>query len=215
VIEAARRAPRRWWEERVLPRAVDLVLTDASAGTWRATVTAGVTGDVLELGFGSGRNLPYYPDEVTRVLAVEPADLAWQRAAGRVTGFGRPVERVSLDGAALPVEDDSVDAVVSTWTLCTIPDVEGALAEARRVLRPGGTLHFVEHAVAPGGATARLQRALQPVWGRFSGGCHLDRDITGLLTDAGFVVDLDHEGFVAPGPMQVFGWFVHGTARPA
>ncbi len=203
------------WEERVLPRAVDLVLTDATAGSWRTTTTAGLSGVVLELGFGSGRNLPYYPDAVTRVLAVEPADLAWDRATERVARFGRPVERVALDGAALPVGSDTVDAVVSTWTLCTIPDVERALAETRRVLRPGGTLRFVEHGVAPGGATARLQRALQPVWGRLSGGCHLDRDIGGLLAGSGFELDLDHEGFVAPGPMQLVGWFVHGTARPA
>ena len=206
---------RTWWEERVLPRAVDATLTDVTAGSWRRTTTAGLHGDVLELGFGSGRNLPYYPPEVSRVLAVEPADLAWERARGRRDAFGRPVERVGLDGASLPVPDASVDAVVSTWTLCTIPELDAALAEAQRVLRPGGELRFVEHSIAPGGLTRRVQQGVQPVWGRFAGGCHLDRDITGRLTDAGFRVGLDHAGYVVPHVMRPWGWFVHGRAHPA
>ncbi|HET7762493.1 MAG TPA: class I SAM-dependent methyltransferase [Phycicoccus sp.] len=205
---------RRWWEDRALPRLVDVVLTDATAGGWRRAVTAGLSGDVVELGFGSGRNLPHYPAAVHRVLAVEPADLAWERARERVGAFGRTVERVGLDGADLPLEDASVDAVVTTWTLCTIPDLGAALAEARRVLRPGGTMRFVEHALAPGGLTRSAQRRLQPLWGPVAGGCHLDRDLPSLLDAAGFAVELDHAGFVVPGPMRPWGWFVLGTAHP-
>jgi ubiquinone/menaquinone biosynthesis C-methylase UbiE len=206
---------RGWWEDRALPRLVDAVLTDATAGGWRRAATAGLAGDVLELGFGSGRNLPHYPAAVRRVLAVEPADLAWERAAGRVAAFDRPVERVGLDGADLPVPDASVDAVVTTWTLCTIPDLSSALAEARRVLRPGGTVRFVEHALAPAGLTRGAQQRLQPLWGPVAGGCHLDRDLPALLEGAGFEVQLDHAGFVVPGPVRPWGWFVVGTARPA
>ena len=207
--------PRRWWEERALPRLVDLVLADEAAGRYRGRATAGLSGDVVELGFGSGRNLPHYPGSVERVLAVEPADLAWQRAAGRVDGFGRPVERVALDGAALPLPDASVDAVVTTWTLCTIPDVEAAVAEARRVLRPGGELRFVEHALAPDAWVRRAQRVVQPVWGVFAGGCHLDRDLPALIAAAGFDVEVTDARYVTGWPVRAWGWFVHGTARPA
>src|SRR5829696_9542708 len=131
---------RRWWDEQAVPRLTDRGLGDATAGSWRTTVCGGATGEVLEIGFGSGRNLEYYPGGVARVLAVEPAELSWERASPRIAASGVSVERVGLDGADLPVPDGSVDTVVSTWTLCTVPAVERALAEARRVLRPGGTL---------------------------------------------------------------------------
>ena len=205
----------RWWEEQVLPRLVDLTLDDDGAGRYRATATAGLRGDVVELGFASGRNLPHYPTGVERVLAVEPADLAWERARERVGAFGRPVERVSRDAADLPLADASVDAVVSTWTLCTIPEVEVALAEARRVLRPGGELRFVEHTLAPDEGVRRTQRRVQPVWGAFAGGCHLERDLPALVADAGFDVDVAGARYVTGWPFRAWGWFVHGTARPA
>jgi SAM-dependent methyltransferase len=206
--------PMRWWEEQVLPRAVDVVLADATAGRWRATVCAGLTGEVLEIGFGTGRNLPYYPDAVTRVLAVEPSDLAWQRAQGRVAAFGGTVERVGVDGARLPVDDAAVDAVVSTWTMCTVPDLEGAVAEVRRVLRPAGSLRFVEHTLSPSERVARVQRTIQPMWGRVSGGCHVDRDIVGILESAGYAVHLTYSGDVAGGPARPWSRFVTGWATP-
>jgi ubiquinone/menaquinone biosynthesis C-methylase UbiE len=203
-----------WWEEQALPRLMDLSLNDAAAGRYRRATTAGLHGDVVELGFGSGRNLPHYPPTVTRVLAVEPADLSWERAAERVRTFGRPVERVSLDGARVPLPDASVDAVVSTWTLCTIPDLGSALAEARRVLRPGGTLRFVEHSLAPDERVRRTQRRVQPAWGRLAGGCHLDRDLPRLVADAGFEVEVGDAHYVTGWPVRAWGWFVTGTARP-
>ena len=207
-------ALREFWTGQVLPRLTDVVLSDATARTWRTTVCGGATGVVLELGFGSGRNLTYYPPTVTRVLAVEPADLSWERAQARITASGMPVERVGLDGAVLPVPDASVDTVVSTWTMCTIPDIDGALAEVRRVLRPGGRLRFVEHSLAPTPRVAGVQRAIQPVWGPAAGGCHVDRDIVGLLRGAGFDVALAHDGFVGAGPAKPWTWFVTGTATP-
>ncbi len=203
-----------WWDERVLPRFIDATMNEASTATWRRTVCADLAGDVLELGFASGRNLPHYPTTVEHVLAVEPADLAWERAAPRIRTFPGDVQRVGLDGAALPLTEASVDAVVSTWTLCTIPGIESALAEVRRVLRPGGALRFVEHSLAPPGRVANAQRRIQPTWGRFAGGCHLDRDIRGLLEGAGFRVDLTHAGFVSPGPAKPWGYFVTGSATP-
>jgi ubiquinone/menaquinone biosynthesis C-methylase UbiE len=207
--------PRRWWEQRALPRLVDLVLADEAAGRYRSRAMAGLSGVVVELGFGSGRNLPHYPTEVERVLAVEPADLAWERARERVRAFGRPVERVSRDAADLPLPDGTVDAVVTTWTLCTVPEVEAALSEARRVLRYGGELRFVEHALAPDAWVRRTQRVAQPVWGVFAGGCHLDRDLPALIAAAGFDVEVTDARYVTGRPFRAWGWFVHGTARPA
>ena len=204
---------RRWWEDRALPRLVDAVLTDRTAGGWRERAVAGVTGEVLEVGFGSGRNLPHLSDEVTRVYAVEPVDLAWERAGDRVAEFGRPVERVALDAAAIPLPDDSVDAILSTWTLCTIGDLRTALAEMRRVLRPGGEIHFVEHSLAPEGGVASFQRLAQPVWGPLAGGCHLDRDLPAELEDAGFALEGLRAAYVMKTwPARPWGWFVTGRA---
>lgn len=180
--------PRAWWDERVLPRLVDVALSDAAARRWRDLVVTRASGRVLEVGFGSGRNLPFYGTDVTEVLAVEPADLAWERAASRVSEFSGEVQRVGLDGATLPVESASVDAVVSTWTMCTIGDLTSAIAEMSRVLRPGGVLLYVEHVASPHPRAAAIQRGLQPVWGRFSGGCQLHRDIDGQVEAGGFTV---------------------------
>ncbi len=202
-----------WWERQVLPRAVDVVLAGPVSDGWRARTCAPVAGAVVELGFGSGRNLPCYGEAVERVLAVEPSDLAWQRARERVAEFGRPVERVGLDGASLDLPDDSADAVVSTWTLCTIPDLDAALAEVARVLRPGGALHLVEHSLSPRPALSRVQRRMQPVWGRLAGGCHVDRDIPARLEAAGYVVP-DLKARDAGGLPTPFTWFVTGRAVP-
>ena len=179
---------RTWWEARVLPRLVDVALSEATSAPWRDLVCAPATGRVVEVGFGSGRNLAHYPPSVREVLAVEPAELGWERAAGRIAEFGRPVRRIGLDGAALPLPDASVDTVVSTWTMCTIGDLPSAITEMRRVLRPGGSLLYVEHVTSPHPGARRIQDRMQPVWGVFSGGCHLNRDIEGMLEAGGFVV---------------------------
>lgn len=210
-----RRGPRRWWEERALPRLTHRSCQGADVDRWRRPVCLRARGVVVDVGFGSGPNLEHYPDAVTRVLAAEPSDLAWELAADRIAAFRRPVERTSRDAADLSaLPDASVDSVTSSWSLCTVPDVERALVEARRVLRPDGALHFVEHALAPDAGTRRGQRLVQPVWGRMAGGCHVDRDLPGLLAAAGFTVDLDRARYVGVGPLRVWGWFVSGTARP-
>lgn len=180
--------PRTWWDEQVLPRLVDVALSEATSRRWRELVIPRASGRVLEVGFGSGRNLEHYRETVTEVLAVEPMDLAWERAAARVESFHGEVRRVGLDGAALPVESGSVDTVISTWTMCTIPEISAAISEIRRVLRPAGSLLYVEHVSSSHPWVDRIQRGMQPVWGQFSGGCHLDRDIEGLLESGGFSV---------------------------
>ena len=165
----------------------------------------------MELGFGSGHNVAFYPPVVTRVDAVEPADIAWRLAARRVAASTVPVRRAGLDGQTLPFADDSYDAVLSTWSLCTIPDVAAALREVRRVLKPGGSLRFVEHGLAPDPAVRRWQHRLEPVQQRVAGGCHLTRPIVQTLTDAGFVIE-DVDVFYEPGAPKVLGALALGTA---
>jgi ubiquinone/menaquinone biosynthesis C-methylase UbiE len=198
------------WTDRVLPRLVDRALRTPAVNARRASTLAGLSGEVLEIGFGSGLNLRFYPGSVERVLAVEPSDLAWRLAEPRMAGDRPAVERVGLDGARLPVPDASVDAVVSTFTLCTVPQVEIALGEIRRVLRPGGRLHFLEHGRAPEESVRRWQARLQPLQSRMLGGCRLDRRIDRLVTAAGLeLVELTTEYGDGPKP---FSYLYRGRA---
>ena len=139
----------------VFPRLVNLVMNTESAREIRQRVCAGLAGDVVEIGFGTGHNLPFLPPEVTRLRAVDTMQTGAKLAAGRIAASPVQVEMAGLDGQRLPFKDGSADAVLSTWTLCTIPDAVAALREVRRVLKPGGTLHFVEHGRAPDEGVAR------------------------------------------------------------
>ena len=174
-----------WYTEHVLPRALDVSMRGAAFGRIRARVAAGLDGEVLEIGFGSGLNVPYYPASVRRVLAVDPATAGRRLAARRVSRSPVPVQFAGLDASRLPAGAATVDRVLSTWTLCTVPDAGQALAEICRVLRPGGTLHFAEHGLAPDPGVARLQHRLTPVQRRLIGGCHLDRPMRELITASG------------------------------
>ena len=208
-------AVSRVWNAHLLPRVTALSCSDRTTARWREQALAGVAGDVLEVGFANGTNLLHYPDSVRRVYAVEPSDVAWRKATKRIKAFGRPVERVGLDGAVLPLPDDSVDAVVSAYTMCTIPDLEGALGEMRRVLRPEGSLHFVEHGLSPDPEVAAKQRRWTPRWSKVAGGCHLDRDIPAMVEESGFNLS-DLETFYMPGPAAArpFAWLSVGRAEP-
>jgi ubiquinone/menaquinone biosynthesis C-methylase UbiE len=199
-----------FYVDRVLPRITDLALSSKQFDTLRAKACAGLSGDVLEVGFGSGRNVPHYPSTVQRVRAVDPATVGRRLAAKRLAASAVPVEFVGLDGEELPVEDASVDHVLTTWTLCTIPDVDRALAEMRRVLRPGGAVHFVEHGRSPDENVARWQDRLNPIQKRVFGGCHLNRSIDQLLERAGLVVS-PLDTFYAKGP-KPFGYLFEGVA---
>ena len=203
-----------FYETQVLPRLTDRLMRGGEFDRLRARVMAGLAGEVLEVGFGSGLNMRHYPASVKRVLAVEPAALGRRLAARRVAASAVPVEYIGTDARALPLADASVDHAVSTWTLCTIPDAGRALAEIRRVLRPGGTLHFVEHGRSPDPKVARSQDRFTPLQRRLAGGCHLNRPIAELLAGAGFeLTRLDT--FYLQGP-RAWGYTFEGTAvRPA
>ena len=177
-----------FYGDQIVPRIINVACGGKTAEPLRRRVCAGLAGDVVELGFGSGHNVPFYPAAVTRVTAVEPSDVGWRLAAERVKAATVPVQRSGLDGQSLPFPDDSFDDALSTWTLCTIPDVDAALRQLRRVLKPGGTLHFLEHGLAPDAQVRRWQRRLEPVQYRLAGGCRLTRPIADLLTAAGFTI---------------------------
>ena len=177
-----------FYDRRVLPRILNSVCDTRTVEPLRRRVCAGLAGDVVEIGFGSGLNTPYYPAAVTGVAAVEPSDLGWKLAGQRLKAASVPVRRSGLDGQSLPLADNSYDAALSTWTLCTIPDAAAALREVRRVLKPGGALHFLEHGLAPDENVRRWQRRLDPLEQRVFGGCRLTRSIADMLISAGFTI---------------------------
>ncbi|WP_330181961.1 class I SAM-dependent methyltransferase [Nocardia sp. NBC_01503] len=181
------------YENHVLPRIVDLSCGSAMLDPVREQTCEGLHGRVVEIGFGSGRNVPFYPGAVDSVTAVEPVDLGWRMAGKRLAAATVPVERSGLDGQSLPFADNSFDSALSTWTLCTIPDAAAALAELRRVLVPGGTFHFVEHGLAPHAEVQKWQHRLNPVQQRLFGGCNLNREIRVMIENSGFEIrEVDH-----------------------
>jgi SAM-dependent methyltransferase len=205
-----------WWEQRVVPHLVERSLRSPEVGRLRARACAGLSGTVLEIGFGSGLNVDHYPRGVLRVDAVEPSDLAWDLSAQRRAESRLPIARVGLDGQRLDAGDATYDAVLTTFTLCTIPEPLRALDEVRRVLRPGAELHFLEHGLAASPGVQAWQRRLEPVQRRLAGGCHLTRDVPDLLCRAGFDATVLEQAYL-PGPSlaRPFTYVSSGRAHTA
>jgi SAM-dependent methyltransferase len=200
--------------EQVVPRLVDLACGLAGFDRWRMQATDGLAGRIVEIGFGSGLNVPHYPSEVDLVLAVEPAMVARRMAERRIAQSRAPVTFVGLDGQHIPLHDASCDAALFTFTLCTVPDPEQALSELWRVVRPGGAVHFLEHGLSPEAGVVKWQRRIEPLHRRLAGGCHLTRDPTTLVERAGFVMGR-HEQRYARG-FKYSSWLTVGVAtKPA
>lgn len=179
-----------FYDRHILPRLLDGAMSAKPITYQRKKVVPRAEGRVLEIGFGSGHNLPFYDArKVSRLWALEPSAEMRARAAERVAASAIPLEFLDLPGESIPLEDGAVDTVLVTYTLCTIPDVMTALSEMRRVLKPDGRMIFCEHGEAPDAGVRRWQRRLTPVWKAIGGGCHLGRPIPTLLSDGGFRVE--------------------------
>ena len=197
----------------VVPRLIALAMRHPMLLPYRRRIGAAATGRVVELGIGSGLNLPFYGPEVSAVIGIEPSPalLAMARARGGAVKF--PIELLQATAESLPLEAHSVDTVVTTWTLCSVADPVAVLGEARRVLRPGGRLLFCEHGRAPDAGVERWQDRLTPVWKRLAGGCHLNRKMDALVLAAGFRLDGIETGYLPRGP-KFAGYFYTGQASP-
>jgi ubiquinone/menaquinone biosynthesis C-methylase UbiE len=200
------------YDHYVLPRLLDAAMSAKPIGYQRRKVVPRAEGRVLEIGFGSGHNLPYYDaGKVERIWALEPSAEMRARAAGRVAATSIPLEFLDLPGEQIPLDSESADTILITYTMCTIPDVMKALGEMRRVMKPAGRMIFCEHGEAPDAGVQRWQRRITPVWKAIGGGCHVGRPIPKLIRDAGFVVD-DMETMYLPGTPRFAGFNYWGSA---
>lgn len=201
-----------WYERTLIPPLTHLAMRNRRLLPYRRRVLAEAEGDVLEIGIGSGLNLPLYGARVRQVVGVDPSAGLIRRAGRAGARAPAPVTLLQGSAEALPLEDASIDVAVTTWSLCTIPDPHRALAEVRRVLRPGGRLVFVEHGLAPDEGVVRWQRRFTPLWRRCAGGCHLDRPMDRLIAGAGFSFSRLQTGYMTV--PRVLTFMYEGVARP-
>ena len=200
------------YDRYLLPRLTNLACGSKPTRRQREKVVHRAYGDVLEIGFGGGLNLPHYDrTRVRKVFGLEPSAGMRATAAQRIESSGLDVELIELPGEEIPLDDNSVDSVLVTYTLCTIPDAVAALRGMRRVLKPKGHLFFCEHGRAPDRAVHKWQRRANPVWRRFAGGCNMDRDIPALLRHGGFTIEEDNRMYI-PG-LRVLSYNYWGAAR--
>lgn len=200
------------YQDHILPRLIDLSMRQRNLAAYRARVIPAAQGRVLEIGIGSGLNLPYYGTAVEQVIGLDPSPklLAMAREAARQATI--PLDLIEDCAEAIPLYNRSIDTIVTTWTMCSIPDVQRALGEMRRILKSEGRLLFVEHGRAPDPGIRRWQDRLTPVWRRIGGGCHLNRAIGELIEGAGFRSERIETGYMrGPKPMT---FMYEGSARP-
>jgi ubiquinone/menaquinone biosynthesis C-methylase UbiE len=202
------------YADQVVPRLLDVAGGAARLRHWREKACGGLGGEVLEIGFGSGHNVPFYPPEVTRVFAVEPSMLAWRLAGERVSRSSAAVMRLGRAGESVPLPDASCDAALITFTLCTVTDPGQVLAEVARVLRPRGALHLLEHGLAPDARVARWQHRLEPLQRRLFDGCHLTRDTRALVAGAGLEIVWSESAYAGPLPWSYLTVAVARASSP-
>jgi len=198
----------------VVPHLIHLAMSDRKLVSYRKRVLSHAHGRVLEIGIGSGMNLPHYSEPVQELIGLDPEPRLMAMAQRRARHGSVAVEFIKGSAETIPLDQHSVDTIVTTWTLCSIPRVLLALNEMRRVLKPGGELLFVEHGLSPDEGVRRWQHRLTPLWKRLGGGCHLNRPIRQLIEDAGFSISQIDTGYMkgAPKPMT---FMYEGRARPS
>ena len=199
-----------WYERTILPRLIEAGCSQGPMMKLRARYVPQAQGKVLEIGIGTGLNLEFYDRDKVELTGLDPAAELTGRAKERAEALNMPINLLGLSGESIPAEDRTFDSLVCTWTLCSIPNVTAALGEMRRVLKPGGRLFFVEHGRSPDASVAKWQRRIEPVWKRFTGGCHLTRAADELIEQAGFEVTNTEAGYV-PGP-KIAAYLTHGIA---
>lgn len=201
-----------FYDDRILPVLIDLSMRNKRLRPYRERIAGDAEGCVLEVGVGPGLNLPLYGRKVKRLFGLEPSPRLLARARQKARGLPLAVEFLEGSAEAIRLEDKSIDTVVMTWTLCTIPDAPLALNEIRRVLKPDGELLFVEHGRAPDEGVRWWQDRLTPLWKKIGGGCHLNRPIAKLIEGAGFVIEqLETDYISGPRPMS---FMYAGNAKP-
>lgn len=201
-----------FYQDTLVPWLTHLAMRQARLVPYRTRVVSGAAGRVLEIGIGSGLNLPFYGTAVREVISIEPSPrlLKLARDAGRRSA--RTLKLVEGSAESIPIENESIDNIVTTWSMCSIPNVGRALAEMRRVLRPEGRLLFVEHGRAPEERVQWWQDRLTPIWTHLSGGCHLNRPIEDTVQAAGFRIERIEKGYMSgPKPMT---FMYEGSAQP-
>ena len=196
-----------FYSTHIVPRFIDKALGTPAMKQGRDAVAAGLSGTVVEIGFGSGLNIASYPEEISLVYAVEPALTARKIAVPRIAASPIPIQYAGLHGETIALDDNTCDGALCTFTLCTIPGVEQALSELRRVLKPGGRFHFLEHGLAPDAKTQAWQRRLDPLEVRLADGCHLTRDPVELVKAAGFELEFVHSEYTKGPKPWVFMTF--------
>lgn len=201
-----------FYERRILPHIINLAMNTKVLKEERTRCLRDVKGVVLEIGFGTGLNLPHYPPTVTKIVGVDPSETSAKLARKRIAAASVPVETIGLSAEKLPVPDGSFESIVSTFTLCTIPDVSGALLEVRRALAPSGRFYFVEHGLAEDPKVERWQQRLNATNQKILGGCNLNRPIVRLIEQAGFEVERLEKGYMKDAP-KFAGFLYRGVAK--
>ena len=202
-----------FYRERIVPYLIYLSMRQEALAAYRERVVPGAAGRILEIGIGSGINLRYYGDRAEHVIGLDPSAKLLAMSVETDRRSGLSVELVKGSAEMIPIEDKTIDTVLTTWTLCSISDVNRALSEMRRVLKPNGRLLFVEHGLSPEDKVRRWQNRLNPVWKRVTGGCNLNRAIAQLIEVAGFRIERIDTGYMkGPRPMT---FMYEGSARSA
>ncbi len=202
-----------WYEERILPHLMNFACSASPNQKQRQKIVPEAAGEILEIGFGSGLNVPYYdPSMVKKIWALEPSEGMRRKAQPAVNGTDMDIEFIALPGEQIPLDDDSVDTVLMTYTLCTIADTEAALQGMRRVLKPEGRLLYCEHGKAPDDNVARWQNRLNPAWSRIAGGCQMNRDIPALINESGFSIKIDERMYIPGAKVLCYNYWGSAVA---